>query len=159
MNRKNDLASVTDRLRALCSRREYCSRDILSKAKRALEGDMTLAAQVLDTLIKERYVDDLRYSTAYVRDKSAISGWGSSKIRYMLSAKGISREIIDNALLEVDEGKAEERFDKLIRNKYRSLKEDSQCRLKLLRFAVGRGYQYDDAKSMIDRILQENVEK
>ena len=147
MNRKNDLASVTDRLRALCSRREYCSRDILSKAKRALEGDMTLAAQVLDTLIKERYVDDLRYSTAYVRDKSAISGWGSSKIRYMLSAKGISREIIDNALLEVDEGKAEERFDKLIR------------RLKLLRFAVGRGYQYDDAKSMIDRILQENVEK
>lgn len=159
MKRMDDLTSVTDRLRALCSRREYCSSDILNKAKRALEGDMTKAVQVLDSLIKERYVDDLRYSTAYVRDKSAISGWGSSKIRYMLSAKGIAREIIDNALLEVDEGKAEERFDKLIRNKYRSLKEDPQCRLKLLRFAVGRGYPYEDAKAMIDRIVQENVEK
>ena len=159
MNKKTDLASVTDRLRALCSRREYCSSDILSKAQRALDGDMTSAAEVLDILIKEKYVDDFRYCSAYVRDKSAISGWGSTKIRYMLSAKGIARDVIDKALLEVDEGKAEERFDKLMRNKYRALKEDPQCRLKLLRFALGRGYQYDEAKSMIDTILSEKSEE
>lgn len=159
MNKKNDPASVTDRLRVLCSRREYCSSDILSKAKRALDGDQAKAEQVLATLIKEKYIDDLRYSASYVRDKSSISGWGSSKIRYMLSVKGISREIIDNALLEVDDGKAGERFEKLIRNKHRSLKDDPQCRLKLLRFAVGRGYLYEDAKLVIDCILQENSER
>lgn len=153
MKKNNELASVTDRLRALCSRREYCSVDILNKALRSLDGDKEAASQVLDILVKEKYVDDYRYCCAYVRDKSSMSAWGSTKIRYMLSAKGVSRDIIDRAMLEIDEGKAGERFDKLMRNKYRSLKDDPQCRLKLLRFAVGRGYQYDEAKSMIDTIL------
>ena len=154
MEKKNELALVTDRLRALCSRREYCSTDVFNKAMRSLDGDKDAANQVLEILVNEKYVDDYRYCCAYVRDKSSISAWGSTKIRYMLSAKGIARDIIDRSMLEIDEGKAEDRFEKLMQNKYKSLKNDPQCKLKLLRFAVGRGYQYDEVKSMIDTILR-----
>ena len=82
---------VLDRLRRQCSRREYCSADILKKAGDALDGDRNGAKEILDVLVADKYVDDLRYATAYAREKAMISGWGETKIRYMLSSKGIPR--------------------------------------------------------------------
>ncbi|MBR5103990.1 MAG: RecX family transcriptional regulator [Bacteroidales bacterium] len=145
---------ILDRLRGLCSRREYCCADILKKAKDALEGDVQAAQEVVDSLVKDKYVDDLRYASAYARDKASIRGWGEVKIRYMLSAKKISRDIIDQALAEIDDRKASDRLHKLLENKYRSLKDDPQCRLKLLRFALGRGYSYDEVNTLINTLLK-----
>lgn len=156
MDVKTDISSVTDRLSMLCSIREYCVSDVFSKALKALEGDREGAQKVVESLVRDRYVDDYRYSCAYVRDKSAISGWGVSKIRYMLSAKGVSRDVIDKALLEMDADKAEARMDRLLRLKSRSLKGDAQIRVKLLRYAVGRGYPYEEASGAINEILKED---
>ena len=89
------------------------------------------------------------------RDKAGIRGWGAAKIRYMLSAKGVSRDVIAQALEEVDEPKAACRLVKLLENKYKSLKEDPQCRMKLLRFALGRGYSYDEVNDVILDIMKE----
>lgn len=144
---------ILDKLRRQCSRREYCSADILKKACEALDGDRNGAQEILDALISEKYVDDLRYATAYARDKAMISGWGETKIRYMLSGKGISREIITSALMEVDEGRAGMRLEKLIAAKAKSLKDDPMIRLKLLRFGLGRGYRYDEIVQIIDSLI------
>ena len=153
MSKDQDVLRVTERLRCLCSRREYCSADILKKAADALDGDKDAAEQILQVLMSEKYVDDLRYATAYARDKAMISGWGATKIRYMLSAKRIPRDLITQAIAEIDEDKADSRLQKLLENKARSLKDDPQRRLKLLRFALGRGYQYDDVKKVIDTLM------
>ena len=139
-------------LRRQCSRREYCTSDILKKAEKALDGDEQKARQILDTLIDEKYVDDLRYCEAYAREKSSISGWGEVKIRYMLSAKGISKDIISEALSQIDSDRATSRLEKLLENKYRTLKDDPQWKLKLLRFALGRGYSYDQVNDCISRL-------
>lgn len=152
--KQEDIIKVTDRLRNLCSRREYCSADILKKAGEALDGDREGAKEILDALVAEKYVDDLRYATAYAREKSMISGWGENKIRYMLSAKKISQEVISKAMEEIDEIKAGTRLQKLLENKSRTLKDDPQIRLKLLRFALGRGYQYDDVVSVVESLLK-----
>jgi regulatory protein len=71
----------------------------------------------------------------------------------MLSSKGIDRELIAQALEEVDDKRAETRLEKLMENKVRSLKDDPQRRLKLLRFGLGRGYSYDQVTEMIDKML------
>lgn len=142
---------ILNRLRRQCSRREYCSSDILKKAAEALEGDRDLAKEILDVLIEEKYVDDFRYASAYAREKAMISGWGATKIRYMLSGKGIEREVIAKALEEIDDDKAEARLEKILDTKYRTLKDDPQVRMKLLRFALGRGYQYDEVASAIKK--------
>ena len=91
---KKDPAKVLDRMRVLCSRREYCRSDIMKKLLTALEGDSDQAQRLMDQLISEKYIDDSRYASAYARDKSSIAGWGAVKIRYMLQAKGISQEDI-----------------------------------------------------------------
>ena len=150
-----DPQKVADRMRGLCSRREYCRQDIMKKVLAALDGDAYEAGRIMDRLVEEKYIDDLRYASAFARDKSSIAGWGATKIRYMLAAKGIDRETIAAALQEVDEGKASDRLEKLLSAKVRSLKDDPQCRMKLLRFALGRGYQYDEAAEVIGRLLNE----
>ena len=148
-----DPQKVAVRMRALCSRREYCRKDVMKKVMTALDGDVAKAEEVVAKLVEERYVDDLRYATAFARDKASIAGWGEAKIRYMLSSKGIDRELIAQALAEVDDMRAEIRLEKLMENKVRSLKDDPQRRLKLLRFGLGRGYSYDQVTEMIDKML------
>lgn len=144
---------ILDRMRRQCSRREYCSADILKKVSEALDGDRDGAREILDALVAEKYIDDLRYATAYARDKAMISGWGVTKIRYMLSGKGIPRDVVSKALEEIDEGKAEVRLEKLVQAKVRALKDDPQIRMKLLRFGLGRGYRYDEVSSVISSLL------
>lgn len=147
-----DPHKVADRMRALCSRREYCRRAVMKKVLAALDGDVAKAEEIVSKLVEERYVDDSRYAAAFARDKSAIAGWGAAKIRYMLAARGIDREIVAEALEEIDVSRADLRLQKLMENKARSLKDDPQRRIKLLRFGVGRGYGYEEVSSLIDRI-------
>ena len=151
------MEKALDKMRRLCSRREYCVADIRSKLMKVLEGDLQKVDEALNTLIKEKYIDDLRYSTAFARDKASIAGWGQVKIRYMLSAKGVARDIIEQALEEIDESKASGRMQKLLENKYKSLREDPQCRMKLLRFALSRGYSYDEVNMAVSEIMKHSV--
>lgn len=151
---EQEAAKVLDRMRALCSRREYCRKDIMKKVLPAVDGDVTVAGGIIDMLVKEKYIDELRYASAFARDKSSIAGWGAVKIRYMLSAKGIPEGLVAQALEEIDGEKAVSRLDKLMENKFRSLKEDPQCRLKMLRFGLGRGYGYDEVSSVVDRLMK-----
>ena len=151
------MEKVLDRMRNLCSRREYCRADIMKKAMSALDGDRETAEKLVEILVTEKYIDELRYASAFARDKSSISGWGETKIRYMLSSKGIPREVIDKALEEIDESKAMTRLEKLLDNKYRSLKDDPQCRLKMLRFGLGRGYGYDEVSEVLGLLMKNKI--
>lgn len=148
------MEKVLDRMRTLCSRREYCRSDIMKKVLTALDGDREKAEKVIEKLVEEKYLDELRYASAFARDKAALAGWGETKIRYMLSSKGVPRDVIDSALEEVDDSKARTRLEKLMENKFRSLRDDSQCKLKMLRFGLGRGYSYDEVSEVLERLMK-----
>ena len=82
------MEKVLDRMRNLCSRREYCRSDIMKKVLTALDGDRAAAEKVLDVLVAEKYVDEQRYASAFARDKASLAGWGGTKIRYMFQRRG-----------------------------------------------------------------------
>ena len=145
---------VLERLQRQCSKAEYCSSDVRRKALKAMEGDSEAASRIVEALVRERFVDDGRYAAAFSREKSSLQGWGTVKIRFMLRSKGIPDEIISAALEEIDPGKAERKLDKLVSDKARLLEGDPQKRLKLLKFALGRGYSYDEVEKAIDRLAQ-----
>ena len=135
---------LLNRFQAQCSKREYCSSDILRKAVTALEGDSARAREVLESLVADNYVSDLRYASAFCREKAHLSGWGPVKIRFALAGKGISREVIAQALEEVDATAASSRLQKLLAAKAKTLEGDPQARLKLIKFALSRGYEYSE---------------
>ena len=144
---------LLDRLQSQCSKREYCKSDIYAKALKALEGDVEGAREILDSLVADRFVDDLRYASAFARDKSALSGWGPVKIAYALRAKKISAEDIAGALSEIDASKASEKLLKTLQAKARSLEGDPQIKLKLIKFALSRGYDYQEIEKLVREVL------
>jgi len=148
---------ILAKLQAQCSRREYCTADVYAKALKALEGDEEGAGEVVDALKAEKYVDDLRYASAFAREKSSLSGWGKVKIKFMLSAKGISGDILSRALQEIDSEAAGRKMENVLMAKYRLISDDPQAKLKLLKFALSRGYQYDDVKSYVDGLFRKNI--
>lgn len=150
---------ILSRLQAACVKREYCSKDILTKAKSAFaKSDIPeqecseLARRALQELIADKFVDELRYSSAFAREKSSLTGWGGIKISYALRMKGIDPRTIKEALVEVDDNSARERLERLMTSKWKTLREDPQGRLKLIRFALSRGYSYDEVESLASKI-------
>ncbi len=155
MIEENTYLKVLNHLQAQCSRREYCIADVMSKATKAFDGDEAAASKLVASLVEDKFVDDLRYASAFAREKAALSGWGRQKIVYMLSRKGIDKNIIVDALDEVDVTIASKRLESVLFAKCRTLIDDPQCRLKLLRFALGRGYGYDEIKSAVEKVMTE----
>ena len=145
---------VLERLQRQCARMEYCTFDIRRKALKAMEGDAEAAERIVASLVEDRFVDDRRYASAFAREKAALQGWGPVKIRFQLRGKGISDDVIAGALQEIDPEKAASKLEKLAADKYRLLKGDPQCRLKLLKALLSRGYGYDEVEEAVKRVMQ-----
>lgn len=136
----------------LCSKSEKCLFEIREKLK--LWGlTETGAEPVLKKLIAEKYIDDERFTQAYVKDKFRFNHWGKQKISYMLRAKNISEEIINQALNEIEDEGYSEKLHKLLEDKARSIKAQNSFdkRSKLMRFALSCGFESGE----IYRVLKE----
>lgn len=142
---------VLSSLQTLCSRQECCSKDIYAKALRRLDGDAEAAHSVLQALVDDGYVDDRRYAAAFAREKASITGWGPVKIKFALAAKGIGAGIAAEGMAEIDGEKSLERLSRLLDAKWKTLQDDPQGKLKLIRFALSRGYDYATVKPLIER--------
>lgn len=146
--------SVLNALEAQCAKREYCTADIRRKALERLEYDAAAAEEVVGALVEGGFVDDFRYASAYAREKSSLSGWGPVKIRTTLLGRGVSREAALAALEEIDPERAAAKLEKVLETKWKTLCDDPQGRLKLIRFALSRGYDYEPVRPLIERITR-----
>lgn len=148
----SDIKEIINQFQRQCAKREYCTSDIRRKALEKLEWNREAAEEVVSSLVAEGFVDDARYASAFAREKSSLQGWGPVKIRFQLRAKGISDADISAALEEIDAEKASARLERLLANKWHSLQDDPQGRLKLIKFALSRGYEYEEIESLIRQI-------
>lgn len=141
---------MLNRMMNLCARGERCSADIRRKLA-ALPPDE--AEAVLDTLVREGYVDDARYARAFARDKSALQGWGSLKIKLALQRKGIGAAAIAAAIGEIDAKAAGARMEQVLRAKWKALAgeaDPARKEARFYRYALARGYGYEEIKRMYD---------
>lgn len=143
---------VLAHFQAQCARREYCTSDIRHKVLKALGGSEVETDEIIESLVSEGYLCDLRYAVAFTREKSEIEGWGPVKISFALAAKGISKELIAGSADEVDKDRASDRLQRLLTNKIRTLKGDPQWKLKAIRYALGRGYHYDSVAEALSKL-------
>ena len=113
-------------------------------------------AKVLEKLIEMRFIDDVRYAEAFVRDKLRFSGWGAFKIKAALRAKGIDSETIEAALAQADGGQMNERLLTMLRRKCRSVKYSTayELRTKLIRYGSSLGYDFETVADAVAQILK-----
>lgn len=142
------------RLASFCSKGERCKYDIQQKMIR-WEISVDDQQKILSYLCKEKYIDELRFSKAFVNDKSKYNHWGINKIKYELKKKSIPSYIIKEALTCINEKYTYEILQQLLSNKKRSVKGDNEYekKQKLIRFALNKGYSFDEIEKVINTIL------
>lgn len=107
------------------------------------------------TLVEQGYLDDARFARLFVQDKRELEAWGSDRIRQGLLARGISSELVAQALARQDEdgggggGDELERALALLRRRFPSPPRDRRERERALGVLVRRGY---DAELALDAI-------
>lgn len=149
-------AEALQSLMRLCARGERSTGDAmrLMRTWGVPEGERQ---EVVDRLVAQRFIDNGRYAELYVREKSRLSGWGARKIAMQLRTKGVEKEVIAEALATIDRDEQGDRLVEKLRRKMRTTKaqSDYEMRGKLLRYALGLGYDYDDANTALDKIMAE----
>jgi regulatory protein len=143
-------------LAQLCARAEHCQYELIEKMRR---WDMSDEAQarVMQRLISERYVDDERYTQAFVRDKIRYNKWGRRKVEQALWQKHIDKDIRERVLNEVDDDEYLSVLRPLLKQKQKTLKggSDYERNQKLVKFALQRGFTYDIIRQCIDGDIDE----
>ena len=138
-------------LAALCAQAEHCQWEMLEKMRRWELADEA-QARVMARLVKERYVDDERFTRAFVKDKVRYNKWGRRKIEQALWQKHINEDIRQRVLDEVSDDEYLTVLLPLLKQKRKSTKaqNDYELNRKLMRFALGRGFTFDIIRQCIE---------
>ena len=141
---------ILHKLAARCSVSEQCLSDVEIKlAKYDLNEEER--THILRHLVEEGYVNEERYAEAFVRDKYRFNKWGRIKIAQGLRIKGINKETISSAMEAIDEQEYLNILHDLIKSKRKSThgKNDYEINGKLVRFATGRGFEFDAIRTCL----------
>jgi regulatory protein len=109
--------------------------------------------RVLDYLIENLAIDDRRYAIAFTTDKRDLAGWGRDRIRANLLKRGISPDLIDEALTQGDPERsgAETEVERAVRvlNERGADLSDDRGRQRALGLLARRGYEAEEAYAAI----------
>ncbi len=135
----------------ICARQEKCISDIEKKLY-DWKVEPEISNQVIDQLIKEKFIDEERYVKFYVKDKFTFNRWGKIKIKWQLKAKNIYGKYVDEVLNEIDKEEYKGVLAQLLKNKRSSIKESDPYKIKssLIRYASSRGFEPDLIYQVID---------
>ena len=138
-------------LAALCAQAEHCQQEMRDKMRR-WELDETVQNRIIARLVKERYIDDERYTRAFVKDKIRYNKWGRRKVQQALWMKHIDTDIQQRVLDEIDEKEYLDVLRPLLKQKRKSIKaaNDYELNQKLVRFALSRGFTFDIIRQCLD---------
>ena len=152
-------AQALNRAAALCARSEQAAGDIRDKLLR-WGLDASDATRVLQQLVQQGFIDDRRYAGAFVKDRFAFNGWGRIKIAHQLHLKGIPADVIDEALMAIDEERYKQRLTELLRAKWRTVKdrEPRAAWAAMMRFAASRGFETAVAAECFKQVTRLDVE-
>jgi len=149
-----DRAQILSKAMTYCSRTEHCTQDVKSKLDLwgVVQSDMDY---YLERLRVDGFLNDARFANAFVRDKFRFGKWGKIKIKYHLRQKGLDDELINRALLEIENDEYDEVLMELMEKKKQSLKESDKLKMKaaMIRYAAAKGYEPDKIYKAIDQIL------
>jgi len=148
------------RLQKICSQQEKCLFDINRKLME-WKIPVNQAKSILEKLLDDNFVDELRYSKSFVRDKFRLNQWGRIKLEYALRQKIINEKIIQDALAEIDETTYHDLVVELLRKKSKILKDKdiSMIKAKLIRFAQSKGFEYNVIRQALQTISKEDSHK
>jgi regulatory protein len=148
----NNSTENIEKIKRYCAYQERCLYDVRCKLKmwKVKEEDLEW---IINELISEGYINEERFTQAFVRGKFNIKSWGIRKIRTELEKRNINHDCIQKAMQEIERTSYIEKLDTLAskwleRNHKENHSEEKQ---KLFRFLASKGYDYRDIWNCINK--------
>lgn len=141
----------------ICSKAEKCISEIRQKLSDWGIEDKD-SVQIINYLVEEKFIDEERYAHFFVRDKFKFNKWGKNKIVFMMKSKKLDDSLIKEAISEISDSDYMNTIIDLISNKSKKTKSinEYEKKGKLIRFAQGRGFDYESIIKAMEQIdLQE----
>ncbi len=111
--------------------------------------------EVLLYLVQENYLNEERFALHYAGSKMRQKNWGKTKIAQSLKLKGISPNLIKQALQQLDTNRYDTNIIKLLEKKYLSLKSGTEYerKQKTTRYLLSKGYAYAEIEPILAQFL------
>ena len=124
--------------------------------KLAEKGYDSKSIEIVISFLKEyNFINDKSYTKMYIKDR--ISNQGKQKIKYSLIRKGISAEIIDEFINDIEFDNEKTVAIEMAKKKYKLISKTEKDKFKLwnklCRYLVGRGYNYSISKEVVNEVL------
>lgn len=143
-----------DKLETYCAYQERTCYDVMKRMER-LKIPSTLQAKIVDQLKEHGFLNEERYVRSFINSKIQIKRDGLQKIKFALRRKQINSRLIDEILKEFHHEQYTDNIHSLLTKKWILLKEKNEARIakeKLIRYMLGKGYQYADFKDQIAKL-------
>lgn len=134
---------IDRRLRSINELRDYLKNK---------EEDTIIIEEVIDKLINYKYLDDDRFTKAFIKDKLNFTNWGDYKIKNELKRLGVNEEIIYNNMTSIDDNIYYERINKIIDKDISTNKKYGGIKLKnkIYNHLLTLGYSKEKVISIIN---------
>ena len=145
--RKSQIERAKSRGIWLLSMRAYSAAMLAKKLYADCEKEAVDTA--ICELIETGLIDDMAYAKALAAELCEYRRMSRRNIRLELQKRGIARDIIDEAVLELPEDEVPAVLE-IIRQKYADCFDDEKGRRRMFAGLARKGYGYDDIKRAID---------
>ena len=132
--------AILKKILRYCAYQDRCTQEVRTKLA-TFDMPDSEKEKIVKLLVDEGYLDDERYASTFVRSKIHLKKWGVNKIRMSLKIKGISDEIIANALSEIDPEIYKDELIKVLKAKKINESDPYKKKAKLAQYAIQKGYE------------------
>lgn len=157
---KEEIQSLEDYNVNLAKAINYASRAMKTEweVRNYLREKKVLPHQIEDMikfLVDRELIDDRFYVEQFIEEKINTGRHGLVKIKHLLTQKGISRNLLDDIVDEEQSEMLKDACTEAAQRKYDSLMAANKDKIyeKLFRFLSARGFQYDEIKNAIDKVM------
>ncbi len=135
-----------------CSVQDRCEKEVRAKLKFWNCSDR-FHNQIVEQLIKEDFLNELRFAKSFCRGKFRINSWGKVKIMIDLMQMGISNSMIHDAFSEIDPDDYRNTLQEIIEKKWKITSGQEIIRKnKTANYAISKGYEPTLVFEMLNQI-------
>ena len=110
---------------------------------------------VIEFLLKNKFIDDDLLAQKIVNTNVNLNKYGKNKIKQNLYNKGLSKESINEVILEIDVDKEFENAMYLAKKRYERVKNEDKNKIhqKISQHLAYKGFDYDIIKRVLNKLL------
>lgn len=147
LDHRDEVHRARERVLGLLARRPRSSTEIKRYLRRQEIDDESIQT-VIDDLTEAKLIDDDAFAAFWVEQRETFRPRSRLALRQELSRKGVDRQIVTEALSELDEAEIARRVAQKQAGRWRGLPED-EWRAKMTRYLMRQGFPYDIASEAV----------